>query len=95
MEGWPQTAEAWRLAIERGLDISQEQARQAFSAGQFDFAALETWLQSEFGEGYHPDFAPALIRNQRALVAWAYGAGEEPYWPGSDIDGQTESSATF
>lgn len=55
-------------------------------ADTFPYAKLTAWLTTRYGteHGYHPDFVPALTRNCHGLVAWVYGDGTEPYWPGRD-----------
>lgn len=85
MATWPQTTDEWAAAIEQGMGLSSEQAQQAYKAGQFAYGKLEEWIRSAFSEGFSPEFVPALLRNKYGLVDWVYGAGSEPYWPGSDI----------
>jgi len=87
MTGYPQTAGEWALAIEQGLGLTSEEAQSAFADGRFPYDRLEGWIRSAFGQGFGPNFVPALVRNQRGLVRWAYGEGTEPYWPGSDPEG--------
>ncbi len=81
---YPQEPAEWRSAIEDGIGLDEMKAGEAYRTGQFPYDRLEHWIREAFGAGFHPDFVPALLRNIRGLVAWAYGEGEEPYWPGSD-----------
>ena len=85
---YPKTPRDWEKAVQDGLGISPEVGRAAYRAacrhGDFPFQVFEAWLRRTYSEGYSPDFLPALLRNQRGLVAWVYGEGEEPYWRGSD-----------
>lgn len=81
---YPQQPAEWRSAIEDGIGASRVRAQHAYHTGQFPYGQLEDWLRRAFGTGFHPDFVPALLRNIKGLVAWAYGEGDEPHWPGSD-----------
>lgn len=85
---WPTTAGGWRDAFERGLDLNPTAGTYRYARGEMEPAPFVTWIESEFAEsrGYHRDFVPALTRNIRGLLAWAYGDGEEPFWPGSDAE---------
>lgn len=88
MTGYPQTADEWAAAIEQGLGLTPGEALSAFACGRFPYDRLEGWIRSAYGEGFGPNFVPALLRNKRGLVRWAYGGGPEPYWPGSDKMGE-------
>jgi len=88
MTAYPQTPGEWAAAIEQGLGLKSEEARSAFACGKFPYDRLEGWIRTVFGQGFGPNFVPALVRNQRGLVRWAYGGGAEPYWPGSDKMGE-------
>jgi hypothetical protein len=83
-KNYPQSPQAWRSAIQRGLGLGEAEARRAHQAGEFPFDRLERWIRMAFGDDYSPEFVPALLRNMKGLAAWAYGQGPEPYWPGSD-----------
>jgi hypothetical protein len=83
---YPQNPDEWRTAIQTGLGLSETEAQEAYQAGDFSLKQLERWLQSAFGQDYSSDFLPALQRNIKGLVDWAYGEEGEPYWPGSDHD---------
>jgi hypothetical protein len=85
---YPQNPAEWRSAIQDGIGVGEIQGREAFHAGKFPYEELEQWIREAFGKAFSPDFVPALLRNIRGLVAWVYGDGVEPYWPGSDIEGQ-------
>jgi hypothetical protein len=88
MTGYPQTANEWATAIEQGLGLTPEEALSVFACGRFPYDRLEAWIRSAYGEGFGPNFVPALLRNKHGLVRWAYGNGSEPYWPGSDKPGE-------
>lgn len=83
---WPQTPQAWQEAIAAGLGLTAVQGQQAYTDGRFPYDPLNDWLAETYSvdAGYSPDFVPALQRNLRGLVAWVYGDGTEPHWPGSD-----------
>lgn len=81
---YPQDPAGWAQAIENGLHLSPKEARGAFLNGEFPYHDLTAWIRTEFAEGFVSDFIPALLRNIRGLVAWVYGGGEEPFWPGAD-----------
>ena len=88
---WPTNAAAWRDAFERGIGLHPAAGSVRQARGDLDPAEFVTWIESEFSEsrGYHADFVPSLTRNIRGLLAWAYGDGPEPYWPGSDHPGNS------
>ena len=46
---WPQTATAWAAAIEKGLGLTNAQARAACEGDQFPFDRLEAWVRKAFG----------------------------------------------
>jgi hypothetical protein len=83
---YPQNPKEWREATEYGLGLTPPEAQDAYRAGAFPVEQLELWLQSTYQQGYSSEFLPALQRNIKGLVAWAYGNENEPYWPGSDDD---------
>lgn len=85
---FPQDREAWQTAVADGLDLPPAQAEAAYERGEFPYAQLAQWLQTTYSAeaGYSPAFVPALLRNIKGLVAWVYGRGSEPYWPGTDED---------
>ena len=83
---YPQNPQEWREAIEDGLGLTPSEAQDAYRVGVFPVEQLELWLESTYRQGYSADFVPALQRNIKGLVAWAYGSESEPYWPGSDGD---------
>ena len=85
---YPQGPAEWRTAIEGGIGVTGPEGRDAFRAGDFPYEKLRRWIPEAFREGFSPDFVPALLRNIQGLVAWAYGGGGEPYWPGSDSEGR-------
>lgn len=83
---YPQNADEWHSAITHGFGLTPEEGKAQHQTGTFPFEAFTVWLRQEFraDKGYNPDFVPALIRNRKGLVAWLYGNGSEPYWPGQD-----------
>jgi hypothetical protein len=81
---YPQNPEGWRSAIQDGIGLSEFEGQRAYQAGEFPYEDLERWIQGTYREGFHPDFVPALLRNIKGLVAWVYGDGSEPSWPGAD-----------
>ncbi len=83
---WPQDAEGWRELLSRVLRLSPEDAQERYHAGILPRDTLAGWIEARYAaaRGYHPDFAPALIRNLDGLLAWAFGDGPEPHWPGDD-----------
>lgn len=85
---YPEDRQAWRDAIDSALALSRADAEAALRRGDFPYARLARWLRSRYRAeaGYSPEFVPALLRNVRGLVAWVYGGGSEPYWPGRDHD---------
>jgi hypothetical protein len=89
---WPATASDWRATFERGLGLDPKAAAYRHAHGELEPDVFVAWIEVEYDEsrGYHPDFVPALTRNIEGLLAWAYGDGPEPYWPGSDGDLVTE-----
>ena len=86
---YPQNPEEWLVAIQDGIGISRSQGQSAYQEGKFPYKQLEQWIRKTFSEGFSPDFVPALLRNIHGLVAWVYGNGEEPFWPGSDDKAET------
>jgi hypothetical protein len=83
---YPQEPAEWQSAIEDGIGLSAIEGRKAYQAGAFPYEQLERWIRGTFSQGFSPDFVPALLRNVKGLVAWVYGGGGEPSWPGSDQD---------
>lgn len=83
---YPQNPAEWRLAIQDGTGLLEQDGRKAYQLGDFPYERLEDWIRDTYCESYHPDFVPALLRNIRGLVGWVYGTGGEPSWPGSDDD---------
>jgi glucosamine-6-phosphate deaminase len=81
---YPTNPETWRTAIREGMGLNSEETRDIYQSGAFPFEQLENWLVKTYSTGYSPEFLPALLRNIGGLVAWVYGDGDEPYWPGSD-----------
>jgi len=83
---FPQTPDDWRAVIASDFGLSIAGARQRYVDGTFPYAELKAWMarQYDVSQGYVAGFVPALHRNVRGLVAWAYGDADEPYWPGSD-----------
>lgn len=83
---YPQTSDEWRSAIASGFGLSPAEGITKYEAGIFPFDDFLVWLEKEFSadKGYSSDFVPALVRNLKGLVAWIYGKGSEPYWPGHD-----------
>lgn len=81
---YPQNPEEWQSTIQDEIDLSFDEGQKAFQEGNFPYEQLEQWIRKSFSKGFSPDFVPALLRNIRRLVAWVYGDGNEPYWPGSD-----------
>lgn len=88
---FPQSAKAWQETIEAGLGITAVQGQQQWTTNNFPSEQLATWLTETYDakHGYSPQFVPALLRNLQGLLAWIYGEGDEPYWPGSDANSQT------
>lgn len=87
---FPQTAQEWRDTLANTWHMSVATGQRHLQAGTFPYDDLAGWLAVHYSaeNGYHPDFVPALVRNCRGLVAWVYGDGTEPYWPGRDNDKQ-------
>lgn len=85
---WPQDAEGWRDTLARILRTSPDEAQERHVAGTLPRETIAGWLDARFSaaRGFHPDFAPSLVRNLDGLMRWAFGNGSEPYWPGSDAD---------
>ena len=85
---YPQSADEWREAITKALNLTPEEGKYRFQTGTFPFDDLIVWIRREFSSdrGYSPGFIPALIRNRKGLIAWIYGDSSEPYWPGQDED---------
>lgn len=94
MATWPQSGPEWASEIARGLGRSREELRSDLEEGRFPDDRLVSWIRESYGEGFHPDFAPALLRNRRGLAAWAFGDGPEPHWPGAD-DGAGQSQSAM
>ena len=88
---FPQSAKKWQETIEAGLGITAVQGQQQWASNNFPSEKLAAWLAKTYDakHGYSPQFVPALLRNLRGLLAWTYGNGDEPYWPGSDANSQT------
>jgi hypothetical protein len=83
---YPQEPAEWQSAIQEGIGVSAMDGRKAYRAGVFPYEQLEQWIRETFNQGFSADFVPALLRNVKGLVAWVYGDGDEPSWPGSDHD---------
>ena len=83
---YPQSPKEWQSAIHYGIHADAIEGQEAYQAGQFPYEKLALWMREAYGEGFSPDFVPALLRNIKGLVAWVYGEGAEPSWPGSDFD---------
>ena len=83
---YPQNPEEWQSAIQVGIGVGWIEGREAYQAGQFPYDELALWIRGTYSVGYSSDFVPALLRNIKGLVAWVYGGGPEPSWPGSDSD---------
>jgi hypothetical protein len=81
---YPQNPTEWWLAIQEGIGLKEAQGRKASHAGAFPYDQLERWIIETFSEGFVLDFFPELLWNIKGLVAWAYGEGQEPSWPGCD-----------
>lgn len=81
---YPREPAEWRSAIREGIGISGSEGKKAYLAGKFPYEKLERWIRQTFTEDFSPEFMPALLRNRKGLVAWVYGDGAEPFWPGSD-----------
>ncbi|UCH32275.1 MAG: hypothetical protein JSV05_02525 [Candidatus Bathyarchaeota archaeon] len=81
---YPSTAGGWRKIISQALNLTPEEGATRYQNGTFPSRELEDWIQQRFKpeDGYAHNFIPALIRNIKGLVAWVYGSGSEPYWPG-------------
>jgi hypothetical protein len=85
---YPQEPAEWQSAIQDGIGVSGIEGQRAYRAGKFPYEKLEQWIQETFSEDFSPDFVPALLRNVKGLVAWVYGDGGEPSWPGSDTESE-------
>jgi hypothetical protein len=83
---YPQNPVEWQSAIYDGIGVDAIEGQEAYQAGQFPYEKLALWIREAYSEGFSPDFVPALLRNIKGLVAWVYGDGGEPSWPGSDSD---------
>ncbi len=81
---YPQNPIEWQSAINQGLNLSDTEGIMLYESKTFPYDQLEQWIRSTYTEGFSQDFIPALLRNIKGLVAWAYGGEEEPSWPGSD-----------
>ena len=91
---YPQNPQEWRSAIQDGIGLGEVEGQEAYQAGQFPYDQLAQWMREAYCEGFSPDFVPALLRNVKGLVAWVYGDGGEPSWPGSDIEDQNPRKAS-
>ena len=89
---YPQEPAEWQSAIQEGIGLSAIEGREAYRAGEFPYQQLEQWIRGTLSQGFSPDFVPALLRNVKGLVAWVYGEGGEPYWPGSDDEKRNQDS---
>jgi hypothetical protein len=87
---YPQDPADWQSATQEGIGLSAIEGRNAYRAGKFPYQELERWIRGTFSQGFSPDFVTALLRNVKGLVAWVYGEGGEPYWPGSDKQKQND-----
>ncbi len=83
---YPQNPEEWQSAIQDGIGVGRIEGQEAYHAGRFPHEELASWIREAYSGGCSPDFVPALLRNIKGLVAWVYGDGGEPSWPGSDFD---------
>ena len=83
---YPQNPEEWRSTIQDGIGVGVIEGQEAYQAAKFPYNQLEHWIREAYSAGDSPDFVPALLRNIKGLVAWVYGDGDEPCWPGSDLD---------
>lgn len=83
---WPRSAAEWRAAFAAGLGLSPADGARRLRDGTLPHDDIEAFLKDAYAQerGYHPDFVPALLRNRDGLIAWVYGDGAEPNWPGSD-----------
>ena len=83
---YPTTSQQWREWIQEKLGISEETGREMALTTRFPFDRLiEVWRKEfSYEKGYSVAFIPALIRNKKRLIAWAYAGGPEPLWTGSD-----------
>ena len=83
---YPTTSHGWREWIEDRLGITERVGREMALDGSFPFDKLvEKWREEFASErGYSVSFIPALIRNKKGLIAWAYLGSPEPLWTGSD-----------
>ena len=81
---YPKNEDEWRIAIYKGLGITQTEGKELFQSKRFPVRKLEDWIRIEHARGFGPEFVPALLRNIKGLVAWVYGDGPEPCWPGKD-----------
>ena len=83
---YPTSPAEWAEWIENNLEISKEEGLKMIRTRTFPYVLLEECFKREFTseEGYSLDFIPALVRNIRGLVSWAFGQGKEPLWTGSD-----------
>jgi predicted enzyme related to lactoylglutathione lyase len=83
---WPQDAAEWSQAIADATGSSTAALRAEFASGSLARGPIRLWLADAFAaeRGFHADFVPALHRNLEGLLAWAFGDGAEPYWPGRD-----------
>jgi hypothetical protein len=83
---YPQSVDEWQEAIGEALNLTAEEGKARYQDNTFPFDDLAVWIRREFSadKGYSPGFIPALIRNRKGLIAWVYGDGSEPYWPGQD-----------
>ena len=84
---YPQNPEEWQSAIQDGICVGRIEGQEAYRTGQFPYDELVQWIREAYSEGFSPDLVPALLMNVKGLVAWVYGGGDEPCWPGSDIEG--------
>jgi len=83
MANYPETGLAWREAMEGGIGLASAEGTWLHAEGTFPYERVERWVRETYAE-IGPDFIDAVVRNLRGLVDWAYGAGSEPFWPGSD-----------
>ena len=81
---YPQNPAEWQSVIQNGIGVGRIEGQEAYQTGQFPHEELASWTREAYSEGFSPDFVPALLRNIKGLVAWVYGDGSEPSWPGSD-----------
>jgi hypothetical protein len=83
---YPTSPSEWIEWIEDNLEINREEGKLMLETDEFPYVLLEEYFKKEFTveDGYSSEFIPALVRNIKGLVSWAFGEGPEPLWTGSD-----------